>query len=91
MNNKIRIWLVGEGEVFWYSIEGKKGRSDMDLKLKQTDFELPVSLTTKAFFITPAIFQPWVKLFIMAALIFYRAIVCDNKNALNSTFTNSKQ
>lgn len=61
----------------------------MDLKLKQTDFELPVSLTTKAFFITPAIFQPWVKLFIMAALIFYRAIVCDNKNALNSTFTNS--
>lgn len=57
----------------------------MDLKLKQTDFELPVSLTTKAFFITPAIFQPWVKLFIMAALIFYRAIVCDNKNALNST------
>lgn len=63
----------------------------MDLKLKQTDFELSVSLTTKAFFITPAIFQPWVKLFIMAALIFYRAIVCDNKNALNSTFTNSKQ
>lgn len=63
----------------------------MDLKLKQTDFELPVSLTTKAFFITPAIFQPWVKLFIMAALIFYRAIVCDHKNALNSTFTNSKQ
>lgn len=63
----------------------------MDLKLKQTDFELPVSLTTKAFFITPAIFQPWVKLFIMAALIFYRAIACDNKNALNSTFTNSKQ
>lgn len=63
----------------------------MNLKLKQTDFELPVSLTTKAFFITPAIFQPWVKLFIMAALIFYRAIVCDNKNALNSTFTNSKQ
>lgn len=63
----------------------------MDLKLKQTDFELPVSLTTKAFFITPAIFQPWVKLFIMAALIFYRAIVCDNKIALNFTFTNSKQ
>lgn len=82
---------MGRGEVFWYSIEGKKRRSDMDLKLKQTDFELPVSLTTKAFFITPAIFQPWVKLFIMAALIFYRAIVCDNKNALNSTFTNSKQ
>lgn len=82
---------MGRGEVFWYSIERKKGRSDTDLKLKQTDFELPVSLTTKAFFITPAIFQPWVKLFIMAALIFYRAIVCDNKNALNSTFTNSKQ
>lgn len=46
----------------------------MDLKLKQTDFELPVSLTTKAFFITPAIFQPWVKLFIISTGLQYVTI-----------------